>query len=364
MLLKSNTDKMTWWREAKFGLFIHWGLYALPAGIWKGREYPGIGEWIMKRAQIPVEEYERLAQEFNPIRFSAEEWVDLAVEAGMKYIVITAKHHDGFAMFGSACSAFNIVDATPFKRDPMKELAEVCAQRGIKLCFYYSQWQDWHHPDAAGNHWDYPDQEAKSFERYMQEKGLPQIRELLTQYGPIGLIWYDTPMDITEEQSRAFAGAVRELQPDCLINSRVGHHFHDYVSTGDNMIPANIYPVDWEVPATLNDTWGYKKNDNHWKSAKELVRLLVDINRKGGNYLLNIGPRADGTVPEASVSILREVGRWMRVNGEAIYGTSPCPSFPYELSWGMSPGSRVSCICICLITGPAEASLYSDCKIK
>lgn len=332
--VQGNEEKMAWWREARFGMFIHWGLYALPAGVWKGQNIPGIGEWIMKRASVPVEEYAQLAGEFNPVRFDAEEWVALAKAAGMKYIVITAKHHDGFAMYRSACSPYNIADATPFGRDPMAELAEACRKEGLRLCFYYSQYQDWHHPDAAGNDWDYPDAQAKDFDRYMREKGLPQVRELLSQYGPIGLIWYDTPMEISERQSRDFAAAVREVQPDCLINSRVGHQFHDYVSTGDNMIPSDVFDVDWEVPATLNDTWGFKTHDHEWKSARDLIRLLVDINRKGGNYLLNIGPKADGTIPQPSVDILREVGRWMQVNGDSIYGTVPCPTFPYELSWG------------------------------
>ncbi|WP_164821711.1 alpha-L-fucosidase [Paenibacillus koleovorans] len=325
--------KMQWWREARFGLFIHWGLYAVAAGEWKGQPFDGVSEWIMKRMAVPVAEYEELAGQFNPIGFDAEAWVGLAKAAGMKYIVITAKHHDGFAMYGSASSPYNIVDATPYGCDPLKALAEACAKEDIRLCFYYSQFQDWHHPDAGGNDWDYPDAAGKDFERYMQEKALPQMRELLTQYGPIGLIWFDTPMSLTEDQSRRFAELVRGLQPNCLINSRVGHQYHDYASTGDNMIPSDVFDTDWEVPATLNHTWGYKKADDNWKSPVQLVKLLVDINRKGGNYLLNVGPRGDGTIPEGSVRILEEVGAWMRVNSEAIYGTVPCPTFPYLMPW-------------------------------
>jgi alpha-L-fucosidase len=325
---------MSWWREARFGMFIHWGLYALTAGFWKGRPVPGASEWIMRWAQIPANEYEQLAARFNPDRFDAQQWVELAKSAGMKYIVITAKHHDGFAMFRSACSSYNIVDAAPFGRDPLKELAEVCRKEGVKLGFYYSQYQDWHHPDAGGNDWDYPDASAKGFDRYMRDKALPQIRELLTNYGDVGLIWFDTPGALTEEQSREFAMKVRELQPACLLNSRAGYQFHDYESTNDNMIPASVFDTDWEVPATLNHVWGYREDDHHWKSAAELIRLLVNINSKGGNYLLNVGPRADGTIPEASVDILQEVGRWVRENGEAIYGTTPCPAFPFEMPWG------------------------------
>lgn len=325
--------KMSWWREARFGMFIHWGLYAIPAGEWNGQEIPGIGEWIMKRARIPVKEYEKLAERFNPVKFDAEEWVQLAKDAGMKYIVITAKHHDGFAMYNSPCSNYDIVDATPFKRDPMKELASACEKAGIRFCFYYSHVQDWHHPDGVGNDWDY-DESKKDFTRYLEEKAKPQIKELLTQYGPIGLIWFDTPMNITKNHAQELVDLVNQIQPECIINGRVGHNLGDYRTMPDNRIPSMPCPFDWETPATLNDTWGYKKNDHNWKSPKTVLRLLVDINSKGGNYLLNVGPNAEGVIPDPSVEILRTVGRWMRKNGESIYGTSPVPPIPYVLPWG------------------------------
>jgi alpha-L-fucosidase len=323
-----------WWREAKFGMFIHWGLYAIPGGIWDGKEIPGIGEWIMGKARIPVSEYSRLAGQFNPTGLEAREWIRLAKRAGMKYVVITAKHHDGFAMYDSACSGYDIVDATPYGKDPMPEIAEECRKQGIKLCFYYSQVLDWHHPDALGNDWDYPDEGKKNFKKYLEEKVKPQLRELLTNYGPVGIMWFDMPLTMAEEDSRALADYVHQLQPDCLISGRIGNGIGNYKSTCDNMIPYDSYPCDWEMPATLNDTWGYKKNDHNWKSAKKLIRLMVDVNRKGGNYLLNVGPTPEGRIPGPSAEILETVGKWLEVNGEAIYGTVPCRSFPYELAWG------------------------------
>ena len=326
-------ERLACWREARFGLFIHWGLYALPAGVWQGREISGIGEWIMNRARIPAAEYERLAADFNPVRFDARRWVDMAKDAGMRYIVITSKHHDGFAMFRSAASPYNIVDATPFGRDPLQELAEACREAGLRLCFYYSQAQDWHHPDAAGNDWDFPDEAGKDFARYLREKAVPQVRELLTQYGPVGLMWFDTPRTITAEQSEDLAALVHELQPGCLVNSRVGHGAGDYESAGDNVIPVHVRRVPWETPATLNNTWGFKTNDHNWKSPRTLIRLLCDIVGKGGNYLLNVGPTAEGEIPEPSVERLRQVGAWMRRNGESIHGAGPSP-FPAELAWG------------------------------
>src|SRR5215470_4969206 len=208
-----NNPRSQWFREAKFGLFIHWGLYAIPAGTWKGQQIPGIGEWIMNRAKIPVKEYEQLAGQFNPVKFNAEEWAQLAEDAGMKYLTITSKHHDGFALFKSQASKYNIVDATPFKRDPLKELQAACAKRGIKLCFYYSQAQDWHEPNGAGNTWDFGPDDQKDFDKYMRDKALPQVREILTQYGPLGMIWFDTPRLMNEQRAEQFTDMARELQP-------------------------------------------------------------------------------------------------------------------------------------------------------
>ena len=323
----SQDAKMKWFREAKFGLFIHWGLYCIPAGEWKGEPIAGIGEWIMNRAKIPVKEYELLAQQFNPVKFNAEDIVKLAEDAGMKYIVITSKHHDGFAMYHSKASKYNVVDATPFKRDVLKELADACARHGMRLGFYYSQAQDWHEPNGAGNTWDFGVDSLKKFDQYLREKAEPQVKEILTEYGPVCLIWFDTPRMMNKDRSQRFIDILHALQPACLIDGRLGTQ-GDYRSMGDNRIPDTVVTGDWEVPATLNKTWGYKKDDNEWKTPEELTFKLVDIVSKGGNYLLNVGPTSEGLVPQPSQDNLRAVGRWLKVNGESIYGAGPSPFGP------------------------------------
>jgi alpha-L-fucosidase len=325
----AREKRLAWFRHDKFGLFIHWGLYAIPAGYWKGERSPGIGEWVMYRMKIPAGEYAQLASQFYPVNFDADAWAQLAVDAGMKYVVITSKHHDGFALFKSAASSFNVVDATPFKRDIVKELAEACAKRGLRFGVYYSQSQDWHEPGGSGNNWDFPANEEKdksgAYDRYLREKAEPQVRELLSNYGPICLVWFDTPQMMgTGDRAKRFTDIVRTLQPDTLIDGRLGA-VGDYHSTSDNVIPKNFSDDAWETPATLNHTWGYRVDDHDWKRAGEIVFKLVDIVSKGGNYLLNVGPTADGIIPEPSAENLRHVGRWLKINGEALYGTSRTP---------------------------------------
>jgi len=324
-------NRVQWFTEAKFGMFMHWGLYSHAAGVWKEKKYYGIGEWLMNRAKIPVREYETLAASFNPVKFDAAAWVRTAKQAGMRYIVITAKHHDGFAMFKSAASPFNIVDASPFKRDPLKELADECHKEGLRICFYYSQYQDWHEPGGGGNSWDFPNNKEK-FGEYFEAKCKTQIKELLTNYGPIGLIWFDTPGSMTAAQSKELLDMVHTLQPQCLVSSRVGNNVGDYTDLGDHELPPEVIKTPFESLFTHNDSWGYVWYDQNWRSPKELVRMLAQINGKGGNFLLNIGPQGDGALPAMSLRVLRQVGEWVAKNKESVYGTS-YTAFP-PLTWG------------------------------
>ena len=330
----AGADKMAWWRDAKFGMFIHWGLYAVPAGIWKGKEIEGIGEWIACYGQIPPEEYALLARRFNPYRFDADKWAKIAKDAGMKYMIFTAKHADGFAMYHSKASDFNVVDATPFGRDVVLELAKACRKEGLRFGIYYSQDQDLHEPEAGGYSLLSANAESpEGFDEYQRRKVTPQLKELFTEYGPIDLIWFDNPINATRKQAEGLKRLVRRLQPQTIINGRIGLGLGDYKCLGDNQVSAGGVEGDWETCATMNGTWGYKKADRNWKSASTMLRTLVDIASKGGTYLLNVGPTGLGVIPAPSVTRLRTIGRWLQTNGDAVYGAAPSP-FPYDFEWG------------------------------
>ncbi|MBO4931385.1 MAG: alpha-L-fucosidase [Clostridia bacterium] len=317
--------KREWFKQAQFGMMIHWGLYSLPAGEWKGRRMEDIGEWAQQYFRIPNAEYARLAGAFNPILFNAEEWVDLAIDAGMKYMVFTSKHHDGFAMYKSDVSKYNIVDATPFGRDVTAELAEACYKKGLKFGLYYSQDLDWSHPHGGGytagktwcggkaywtNNWDFPDDDKKDFAICFEEKIKPQVTEILTKYGELCLIWFDVPFTISRDQTDELYHLVKKYQPECLVNSRIGNGYGDYASAGDNEIPNDDKSAMlFETPATLNDTWGYKSFDSNWKSAERIIEIKNHLAERGANYLLNVGPDYLGRIPAPSVDILREVGK-------------------------------------------------------
>ncbi len=323
---------MEWFSVAKYGLFVHYGLYAIPGGEWNGRIAPHGAEWLMKNLRIPLREYAALAGKFNPVDFDAEALADSAVKWGMKYLVFTAKHHDGFAMYDSAVSDYSIMH-TPYGRDMLREIADACHRRDLHFGIYYSQMQDWEHPDGDGNDWDYIPAEKK-FERYFYGKALPQVRELLQNYGAVDLIWFDTPYDMPQAYCRELADTVHTLAPDCLINGRIGYGLGDYRNMADNSIPVRMLSGRWETPMTLNRTWGYSRHDQNWKTASEVISLLVRVAEKGGNLLLNVGPDEKGVIPPASVKILDEVSRWLRNNGDSIFGTGGTPDFPYENRWG------------------------------
>ena len=335
-------ERLAWWKEARFGMFIHWGVYSVHGGTYQGKQVPGIGEWIMHRAPIPVKEYESYAQMFNPLFFDADEWVRIAAEAGMKYIVITSKHHDGFALWDSKVSNWDIMDASPFQRDILKELSVACEKYDIRLCFYYSI-MDWHHPDAQGPFYPkYNDRERENprFPHYVENYLKPQLKELLTDYGDLGILWFDGEWipDYKTEMGKDIYNFVRNLQPDIIINNRVdkgrkgmeglnaeGDFAGDY-GTPEQEIPDTGLPgVDWESCMTMNKTWGWKASDNEWKSDEVLIRNLIDIASKGGNYLLNVGPTHEGIIPTPSIERLHAVGDWLSMNGESIYGSNASP---------------------------------------
>ncbi len=328
---EQHDARMHWWREAKFGMFIHWGLFAQAAGEWngqppaKGRDQRG--EWLMEAVRMPVADYAKMAATFNPVKFDADQWVKMAKDAGAKYIVYTAKHHEGFAMFQTKVSPYNIIDATPFKRDPLRELSAACQKYGVKLGIYYSQAQDWYHPGGfvyKTGPWD-PVQTSAPFEDYLKKVAIPQISELLTNYGPVAELWWDTPCDtLTRELCEPIAQMVAKRQPAVVMNNRLGGGYEGDISTPEGHVPATGYANrDWESCIPMAATWGYKKNITSYTPALTLITQLIDIASKGGNLLLNVSPMDTGEIPSEQVARMRDIGAWMKTNSEAIYGTKP-----------------------------------------
>ena len=382
----SKDARMKWWREARFGMFIHWGVYSQWAGVYHGHNQArGGAEWIMNRSKIPVAEYQQKAKEFNPTKYDPDAWVKLAKEAGMKYIIITAKHHDGFALFNSKASKWDITDATAYGKDVLKPLALACKKYGVKLGFYYSQAQDWNNPGGAvarkemregwpnpdsakidaytkehNGHWD-PAQETKSFEQYIDDVAVPQVKELMTNYGEVAVLWWDTPTNMTDEAALKLQ-ALLKLQPNIITNDRLKRpNFPGDTKTPEQKIPSQseLDGKDWETCMTMNGSWGYKSWDDKWKSTETLIHNLVDIASKGGNYLLNVGPKEDGTFPQESIDRLTQIGAWMKVNGEAIYATKASPLAP--LPWGRvtrREGTSTTTLYFSVFDWPKDGKLF------
>ena len=352
--ISQPTDKMQWWRDAKFGMFIHWGVYSVPAGVYKGHKINGIGEWIMNYAKIPVAEYREYAKSFNPVKYDPDAWVSLAKEAGMKYIVITSKHHDGFGMYDSKVTDWDIVDASPYKKDVIDALVKAARKQDMHIGLYYSQAQDWNHPGGvayrvpAARGWANPDSaridkytaghdghwdpaQLGDFDEYLDKIAVPQAKEILSKYHP-DILWWDTPKNMTKERAEKFLPVIAPY-PGLITNNRLGGGIPGDLETPEQYIPATGYPGrNWEVCMTMNDTWGYKSWDDNWKSGEELLLKLSEIVSKGGNFLLNVGPTSEGLIPAPSIERLKYIGKWMKKNSDAIYGTTASP-FPW-LPWG------------------------------
>ena len=328
-----DSSQLKWFSKAKFGLFMHWGLYSKLAGDWEGKRYYGSGEWLMWQAKIPAAIYEKVASTFNPVNFDADQWAKFAKEAGIRYLVITAKHHEGFSMYDSKISDFTIVKASPYGKDPMKMLAEATRKQGIRFGFYYSQYLDWHEKNGGGNDWDFNEKE-KDILKYYREKSIPQLKELLSNYGPLGILWFDQPGGLNEAQTKQLVDSLHQLQPNCLFSSRVGEGLGDYTDFGDSEIPPTPIKSAWESIYTHNDSWGYIEHDMNFKSSSEIIRLLASVASKGGNLMLNVGPDGQGNIPYYSLKFLKQTGAWLKQNGESIYSSTY--GFVPAQPWGVT----------------------------
>ena len=378
----SDDERMEWWRDARFGMFIHWGAYSIPGGEWRGDTCKGGAEWVMDKLDIPIKEYEdSITAKFNPVQFNADEWVAMAKDAGMKYIVLTSKHHDGFCLWDSEITDYDIMEASPFKRDIVKELAEACKKGGIKFCLYHSI-VDWHHPQAQAPL--FPNYNAgqkdstafnTEFPKYYENYLKPQVKELLTKYGDIGVVWFDGDWipDYKTEMGKDFYKFIRDIQPNTIVNNRVDKGrtgmdgfdkkgvFAGDFGTPEQEVPDTGISTDWEACMTMNGSWGYKPSDHNWKSSETLIQHLVDIVSKGGNFLLNIGPDSQGLFPKESIERLKAIGQWTKANGESIYGAKASPV--HRPAWGRYT-SKAGAIYAHVFDWPEDGKLLLDEKVK
>ncbi|MEC5166563.1 alpha-L-fucosidase [Flavobacterium sp. PL11] len=342
--------RMQWWKDAKYGMFIHWGLYSALGGEYNGKVTPKIAEWIQNTLKIPASEYKKLVEQFNPAKFNADQWVSVAKDAGMKYMVITSKHHDGFALFDSKVSEYDVM-STPFKRDIIKELKTACDKQGIKFGLYYSHAIDWDHPEAyigegvLRERMNTVDFDATKMDRakYLKEKSFPQLREILTNYGTIDILWFDMGKGLDNEEIRQFVKIAKELQPNIIVSSRIGDEvaptsinkdmYFDFFTPSDNYFTGDDLAIPFEMAGTTNTSWGYRKDDQEWRKPLFMLNSLIASASRNGNYLLNVGPMANGLMPEEPVKNLKIAGQWLKENAESVYSTTPSP-FPWNYNWG------------------------------
>ena len=344
--------------QGNYAMFIHWGLYSQLGNKVDGETYYGIGEWIMNQrmAGIPIAEYKKLANNFNPVDFDARAIAKLARDAGMKYIVITAKHHDGFAMYESRACEFNIVDAPAWGKEPMKDLAAACREQGLGFGFYYSHNQDWTFPGGGGGPQVDASGKPATFDDYFEKKCLPQVQEITTQYGPIEIVWFDTPGKMPKHYVEKLVEVVHKNQPGALVSGRAGHELGDYQTLGDMEVP--IVNVDglWESVDTTNDSWAYAWYDENWKSPKQILERLVACVARGGTYMLNIGPRGDGSVSARCATALRHAGDWIARYPQVIYDVQGSP-WKHSMPWG-DVTQKDNVLFLTVFEWPASGELY------
>ncbi|MCM2374454.1 alpha-L-fucosidase [Aporhodopirellula aestuarii] len=357
-LRAENAERGQLFDEGNYAMFIHWGLYSQLGNKVDEKTYYGIGEWIMNKrmADIPIARYKKLAGTFNPVKFDANEIARIAKDAGMKYIVITAKHHDGFAMYHSKACDFNIVDSTPWNKDPMKELAKACRDAGLGFGFYYSHNQDWTFPGGGGGPGVDEEGNRATFDDYFEKKCLPQVREITTEYGPIEIVWFDTPGKMPKHYVEKLVEVVHENQPHAMVSGRAGHGLGDYQTLGDMEVPRENIEGMWESVDTTNDSWAYAWYDQYWKSPREILKRLLACVGRGGTYMLNIGPRGDGTVPERAVKTLEMSGEWIRRYPQVVYAADASP-WEHALPWG-DVTRRGNTLYLCVFEWPMSGKLY------